>query len=506
MSATPDRGVWLLVATLEGREHRWASVASTVDGVDYPAGLADLTVERGADSVDVSVYDPSIDWPSIALAIDGGEATLFRWTGGTPVAYASGELQVASYATRRDPVSLRIDRLPGAESLGRQIPDELAQVSEDTWPDAAAGAVVGDVGRYYPVILGYPGYLGTGTDTEPVVPVPLAQWATDGADTLAVVCEDGEQAITGVLIRNATVDAESVATVSGSADQLGRVVRVADFGSAPLVRPATADDSRVLYAGFYPAGGGGPRDGYSVLVYLLRLWGGTSVDWDRLPAIRDVVSPYAIDTWIDSPPTDPWAWFSGTVFGALPVEARTGPRGQYLVEKRYLSDPRRNVGTLVEGVSCTIASSVAVSDGPQNEFTARYRPGRDEDWLGSVLLTGRDGLASARARGTVVSTTVRSGRCSASVARYGPRQGDAVDLDWTWDESTAIRVLEVAAARDALPARLVSYLVPNGDQLEEGDEVTLTDPERGFSAVAAIVDGPPVASSTGVTVPLRVPS
>lgn len=502
MSATPDRGVWLLVATLEGREYRWASVASTVDGVDYPAGLADLTVERGSDAVDVSVYDPSLDWPTIALAIDGGEATLYRWTGGTPVAYASGELQVTSYATRRDPVALRIDRLPGAESLGRQIPDELAQVTADTWPPAGAGAgaVVVDTGRYYPVILGYPGYAST---LVPVVPVPLAQWANAAADTFAVVAEDGEQAVTQVTIRNATVDAETIETVAAMSDALGRRVLVADFTDT-LVRPATSSDGHELYAAFSPSGGGGPRDAYSVLVYLLRRWGGTSIDWGRLPAIADVLSRYSIDTWIDSPMSDPWAWMEGTVFGSLPVEARTGPRGRYLVERRYLSDPRRNVGTLAEGVSCTIASSVALSDGPINEFVGRFRPGRDQEWLGQVLLTGRDGLSSvALPSGTI---TVRSARCSASVARYGPRQGDPIDLDWTWDEGTMLSVLELAAARDALPARLVSYLVPDGEDLEEGDELTLTDTDRGFDGVAAIVDGPPVANSAGVTLQLRVPS
>jgi hypothetical protein len=359
--------------------------------------------------------------------------------------------------------------------------------------------------------LGYPGWNAEEASLTPVVPVPLAQWYASESGTFVIVAEDGALSITGAKILNQATGGFHTETCGSTRDQLGRLVRYAFFASSSPAYPVTSDDSRDLYAAFGPTiGGGGPRSAYDVLVYLLRRWGRDSADWTQLPQIEDALSRYQIDTWIEDGQSTPWDWFQSAILGDLPFEVRSSEHGLYLVERRYVADGLRLVGTLdvdagdaaIDGV-CTLAS-----DGPTNEFVAQFRPGREGDWLGQVLLTGGDGLLSAALTGTDVKTTVqRSGLCSASVARYGVRPLDApIQLDWTWDLGTALAVLAWRAARDAFPARLVSYrLGRDGADLLEGDELTLTDTARGFLGVAAIVDGPPSVGSSAVSVQLRIP-
>lgn len=506
---------WLLELTIDGRVYRWSSPTGVVldDDTEYQPGLSALTSALGMDSQPVVISDPSIDWPLLATEIDGGTATLRRWDGEhQPVTYVSGEARLTSYGTRQDPVEVQIVRRPGS-TLGTRVPDPLARVSSDTWPDGGTGVgvVLGDEGRAYPVILGYPGWNAEAVSLTPVVPVPLAQWFTSESGTFVIVAEDGSQAIDSVKILNQATGGFHLETAASTRDQLGRLVRYAFFSSNSSAYPVSPNDSRDLYAAYGPTiGGGGPRSAYDVLVYLLRRWGPGSVDWSRLPEIRDRLAPYLIDTWIDDSQGTPWDWFQGTILGELPFEVRSSERGLYLVERRYVADGSRRVGVLdvdngdaaIEGV-CELSA-----DGPTNEFVGQFRPGREGDWLGQVLLTGADGLTSAASTGVDVKTTVvRSGLCSASLARYGPRPLESpVQIDWTWDLGTMLLVLQRKVEALAFPARLVTYrLGPEGADLLEGDEVTLTDTAHGFDGIGAIVDGPPEVGSATVSVQLRIP-
>ena len=177
------------------------------------------------------------------------------------------------------------------------------------------------------------------------------------------------------------------------------------------------------------------------------------------------------------------------------------------VQDAFGADANRGELWLTVGEEAAITGPVGLSDeGPYSEFVANYRPSRYGDWLGTAILSGRDGVGSARTTGGTVTTTARHGRCTASAARYGDRQATPIDLDWCWDEATALRCLEVAAQRAALPARMVDLDVAGGEDLLEGDEITLYDEDRGFDGVAAIVDGPPLVGSSLATVSFRVPT
>lgn len=494
------------------RRYATAALSAAVTGGDaYAAGLADAPTEMGAESVSVTIVDPSVDWPAVVGDLDGGDATLRWWRRGSSLLDATdlvtGEIRVGSWGARDEAVSLTIALRPGA-TLGTQVPDALAIVGETTFPTAGASDAGDDQDRwYYPVVFGYPGYRGDALDPYPVVPIPLAQYGVGTSIPGFVVAEDGALDITEVRLRNDETGGEAAETAMSYADLLGRRIRMANLVLDRAPTP-TVGDAHAMYAAYYPTGGGGPRSAYDVVVYLARRWGPSSVDWAALPAVRDTIGAYQVDTWIDTAVSDPWAWLTSALLPDLPVELRTSSRGVYLVDRRHVSDPSRRVGTLdIDAGDGARAGAVAFSaDGPYNEFVAQFRPDRVGAWLASVVLTGGDGVESARALGATVDAvaTTRSAACTRSRARYGPRPAPPVDLDWTWDTGTALEVLAWRATRDAIPARIASYVV-RGDGLREGDEVLLTDTARGFAAAPAIVDGPPVFGAAGITVTLRIP-
>lgn len=496
---------WLLDLEIDGQPYRWSVTRLEVDDVVYETGLADLAVERGATSCAIAILDPAVDWPALVDSLEGTPATLSRWNGERVEVYCTGEAWDVAYDTRDVEVSFNIIQRGGG-SLGSQVPDPLAMVGSDTFPVTGA---VAETGRQYPVILGYPGSLGGESDTYPVVPVPIAQYAFGTSEPFVVIAEDGSQAITEVVLFNDASTKSAAEQVVQSSDLLGRVIRMANFLNSAAPLAYTGDQPR-LFAGFYASGGGGPRSAYDVICYLLRRWG-SGVDWSRLPEVREPLSKYLVDTWIDDPVPDPVAWISGTLLEHLPFEIRTGQRGLYFVERRYLSDPARTVGSVdvARGEAAPVDEMSLGGDGPFNEFTASYRASRDGDWMARATLTGASGVDSAMLLHadpvSVLTTIVRSGRSTESRGRYGLRQAAPIEVDWTWDEATVIEVLRVQEAQNAFRPRVGTYEILDGDQLFEGDEIVFTDEARGLVGVAAIVDAPPLVSSSAVDVQLRIP-
>lgn len=520
-----SRRHWLLDLEIDGRPYRWAVgqvSVETLDGevLEYGTGLQELELARGETGVAVSLLDPSVDWPELAPELECRTATLRRWVEGEAweeaTVYAHGQARAVKHGARSEPVRFVLEEEAGAEeSLGLQCPDPLAQVDATTWP-VSGGAALGDEGGVYPVILGYPGYTGN-TNPVPVVPCPLGQW-NSAATTYVVVAEDGLQPITQVRVRNVELNAEATETAVQVSDNLGRKVRCSHFTTSTTPMPADATQRRELYVGYSPSGGGGPRAAYDVIAYLLRRWGELSVDWARLPEVAEFLSQVQVDTWIDAPLSDPWAWIEGTLLTHLPIEIRRTERGRYLVPKRYRSDPARRVGSVDadRGEAVRIGDKTVAAEGPFNEFTALYRFGPSGDPLGRVVLTGDSGrvlsaptlILPPSVATTQIVSVVTSSFARASHGRYRLRQYEegAIEIDWTWDTGTVVRVLELLAERYALPSELVTYEIEDGDELEEGDEFLLTDSALGLSERPAIVDGPPVVdSSRRAVVDLRLP-
>jgi hypothetical protein len=503
---------WLLDVQIDGVPYRWTSASDgaevTTAGGEvywYAAGLDDLRLAPG-DVPDIEIYDESVGWASLAVQLQGRRVTLRRWLEGDlyerAEVYATGLASTVSYEP--DAVTMRIEEPPALTTYGAQVPDPLARVDADTFPTAVATDIGPDIGAAYPVILGYPGWQEDTATNVPVVPLPLAQWDANDADTWVVVSEDGSLPIVGCRVRNDELDVTGTEDVKVVTDLLGRVILVADFANDTAPKPTTATERAPLLAAFVPNLGGGPRPAYDAIVYMLQRWGPLTVDWRRMPEVRTLLAPYLIDCWITSPISDPWLWVAELVVD-LPVEIRTGQQGRYLVPSRYLPDSALVTRDLTIGVDLERDGPVELTE-PINEFVALYRQGPTGDWLGSVVLTGAPGeVLSAPGRGAPTGARViASSRCRSSVAQYGLRPaGEPVHIDWTWDLGTVVRVLEHRAARDALPARLVSVVGDESLQLREGERIRLTDDELGLSGLA-VVDEPPTVSSRGVEAVLRM--
>lgn len=515
------RAHWLLDVEIDGAVYRWSDAALEVvnaegDTLDYASGLGDLDVAQGQSGIGVEVLDPTVDWPTLAREIDGRRAILRRWVEGSILeqaeVYAFGEAVNVGFGGRTEPVSFAIEDVSGSEgSLGTQVPDVLARVDETTWP-VDSGHVAGTGGGTYPVIFGFPGWTGVNPPI-PVVPVPLAQW--DGglfapATTYVVVSEDPDLPIAACRIRNDDLDVEGNETVVRRTDLLGRQVLVAHFTDDEA--PFPESENATLFAGFTPAQGGGKRSAYDAVEYVLRKWGPETADWIRLPEVRDDIGAFMVDSWIDHPLPDPWAWIDDVLVPALLLEVRVSARGRYLVSRRFIGDGTRLVGSIsVERGEAVRTSDVTRSGRPVNEFTGLYRPSRDGEWLGRVVLSGDRTVTSVPASGVVTPTATQvvtlatTTRCQESFARYRLRQSEdgPLELDWTWDTGTALRCLERRAERDAIPAFLVEYDVEDGEDLVEGDELDVSDAELGWASVRAIVEEPPVRG-TATSVLLRV--
>lgn len=505
------RADWLLDVAIDGRTYRWSVSALDVDTADgdtlvYQPGLEDLSLAP-TDQVTVSVTDPSVDWPALAPYLDGGAATLRRLVEGNlseqAETYAAGVVLGVVWGSCREPVSITIGVVSGSGSLGVQLPDPTARVDATTWPIAGATYSLGNAGSYYPIVLGYPGYVEDAGLVYACVPVPIGQWKTGTpASTRVIVCEDASAPITSVTMRNDDRGAEAGEDCTVQADGLGRLVVTANFSADTHVRPSTPTSR--MFAGYSPSGGGGPaRSAYDVLVYLLRRFGPGTVDWARIPEVRDQLGIYQVDTWIDSPVDDPWAWVE-SLLADLPVRIRTSERGRYLVWTRAVSDPTRQVGSLsADDHEATRTSAVSRATPPYNELVATYRRSRTGEQQGRVVLTGSPTTLGGAPHYPLPGSSdsqrvvIASHRlCLESVSRWGLRQAEPVEIDWTWDTSTVLAVLERRAEASAVPGLLVDYDVPGNETLREGDEVLLTDTELGWTDQPAIVTEPPVRGAT----------
>jgi hypothetical protein len=291
------------------------------------------------------------------------------------------------------------------------------------------------------------------------------------------------------------------------ADLLGRPVVVTDFVTTIAVLPALAADSKKMYAGFHADYGGGLyRGAYDVIVWLLRTWAGdTRIDWDRMPQAASL-NDYQVDTWINAP-TRPWEWISGVLLPYLPARIRDGGRGRYLELVRVRATESDAIGDLSadRGDCERIGPVQTVQDGDLvNELAVDYQRLYSGSYIARRVLSSQSSQLS-RTYGLTDTRVLGSSICALSQSRYGLRVGDPLQLQWCWDSSTALRVLEQRIWRSALPTRRVTYRVPH-DDLRSGDVVTLTDSDVSISSVPAIVDEEPLRGPGGVTVRLRLPA
>lgn len=524
---------WLLDLDLDGATYRWAveplDVATAAgDTLTYVAGLDPISAARGDDTIAVSVTDPDVDWPALAIVAEGARCTLRRWRVGTVFeaaeVFITGRASLVEHGTRDEPVAWTIDAVDRRRyDLGRQLPDPTARVDETTWPAVevvTTNPIIvpeASIGRAYPIVFGYPGYDPDSPHAIAAMPVPHGQIVTAAAgsyvgDQYVVVSEDPAAPITSVRVNDLVSRGVETCPVVPIVDLLGRTVLCAEIVGTtnPDVWLFSEYDDADPHVGFTPLTGGGvERDAYGVLTYLLRRWGAPdATDWDRMPEIRDTLGSFFVDSYIDEVVEDPWAWFEDALLPDLPVRIATSTRGRYLVPLRYRPDARRVRGAIRADTGAVRESPVTTSWGGRNEFVALYgwQPS-SESWRRRVVLTAASTVLGAYETPPTGLTDIVAGHrgCALSQARHGVRQGDVLEIDWTWDAGTVLAVLGWMADRDALTTRTVQYTIPEDDRLEEGDTITVTDDEVGLDEAIGIVEGAPLVHEDGVTVTVRIP-
>lgn len=489
---------WLLEVQVDGRVLRYSQTELLVldeagRSYVYRAGLSDLSVAVGEEEVEVEIVDGSVDWPLLAAAIEAGPCVLRRWSDGQLLedaqVYTSGLATGVAHGSRDEPIGWVIGQPLGDETeLGRQLPDTFAVIAEETW------TAPNEEGLYYPLVFGAPGRNGE-ENPRAVMPVPAA------IRTVAIICQfPPNQKANSVEVRNDEIDTSATLTTSIATDKLGR--RLVTLPISGAVLPATDTEAPKLYVGFNvpPMG---VRSAWEVIEFLLRRYGPETADWDRLIREADGLSAYQVDSWIDDVVENPWDWIEGFI-GDLPYEVRRTQRGRYLERQRFVPTGDRVVLTAAVGQNAERDGGRQRSvEGPFTEYPVLYRPGITDEYEGRLVVTGSDGLqgvpsfVSAPASSTTeLVKVVQDGRLARAQARWGVRQREAIELDWTWDSGTALAVADWHIERESVPQWLSSYWIRDGHQLEVGDEVLMTDPEFGLIDEPMIVDEPPVADRT----------
>lgn len=491
----------------------------------YRAGLGDFSMSRGEFSASITITDAAMPG---RRRIPGAVVRLYRHRVGDERERA--ELFIEGYVVDSEIGGDSEEVSFAVEPLHSDLPpmiDTDAVVDQRTATSAAGETIFGEIGKRYPLVFGWPGYSGFGTrrpalDTPwPVVPVVLSAYPADGtAYTTAlvtariVVNEDPRTTNpTTVLVRDLVQDVEIDEDTLFYTDGLGRKMVGADFsatgGNVLYPDSGNGSDVRVDYiAGFKPAADAAPmRSLYDVVYYLLERWGGNSVDWSRIPDVRDLLGPYNVDTWFnDTIEGGVWAWLE--MLGAtVPFGVRMGRGGQYLLPLRYTTDPARVVRTVdVSRGEVGRITGLRTKNTPVNKRTALIR---DINTLNSggylTRLTLGSGASEQRnAFGLLLTEERVSGLCAASASRFGERVGSDVEIAWSWDEESGWRVLDWMAERDAFPAELVTYRVPESWQLREQDQVRLVDPSLDIDDYA-IVSNEPSVGAEGAEVTFMIP-
>jgi hypothetical protein len=257
------------------------------------------------------------------------------------------------------------------------------------------------------------------------------------------------------------------------------------------------------------------RGAGDVVEWVLRNYYLGPVDRARTAAARDQLNAFKVDTWI-AEQVNAWEWLQREILPLLPVEMREGNDGIYPAVVRFDLTEADVVMSLREGENASRTGAVSFSAGEiANEFTVLYQPigSGAEEWRSRRVVTGNSKLVPTRIAPqglldavvpdflTLVSDDPRVTShplCIASQARHGVRAKE-IKAWAVWDDTTAVRIAQSLADRYAWRRRRVAYDVEDGERLEIGSAVVVTDPAMGWADVLAVVaDLTPGAVMTSV--------
>ena len=362
----------------------------------YGAGLPDLRVERGVESLGVTVRVPDVE----ALRRRGpirGRTFALRLYRGEPVledaeVLLRGRVAGSSWAPPGAPdlLELALDSRRGRGDE-RVVPD-AGRVSRLAWPDALDGAV----GSAIPLVIGRPGAADGDDAAYPATPAVAVGYGIL-TRTLAIAAHPVDAAAVTLYDLAESPPTTVTGTPATTTDDLGR--DVATTTASTLVIPVDADDVAVSWTSDGLHWEGRAVRGLGTLL----LWGAVHRsrevhDLGRLRAERARLDRYLVDACVNDTALRWDAWL-GEWLPDYGVEAVEGPLGRYYREVTWTpsrGDLRavltegtvgglrvRRVGPWREDAGDDLASSVRVEyghrvDGEPTRWI-EYRARADED-------------------------------------------------------------------------------------------------------------------------------
>lgn len=529
--ARGGRGQWLLDIDFGGYVVHVATQRVDVTArngrvVRYVGGLSIGDVSRTATSAALTVAPTAINWQRLfARGLDPttGVARLRRWFPGQVLEAAPvrmvGPLDDVEWGEANEPLTATLSVEPWRDQAS--IPGPSMQITESTWPvQVYAWLDELVIGKPYPIIIGAPGNAGFASETQGnwayirtggvVASAPAYMAEYNGRLYSRVLVAGHPVQATEVVLHDASDGVSEVLPITQVADDLGQIVSVVDFTAATIVAPVRghtyytawrAQPDGTGYGGLTRTDGSGRllRGAGEVLVWLytqgLRQLGGNRstalpairFDRGRQEAQRAYLDRFKLDACIAAATTID-AWVRSQLQPILPIEWVQGEGGGYWLAWRW---------DAVE----TDAVAVLSVDAGRVQRVSRPRTGRVDAYTRFVLDYGRVGDGDYVARAVLCgeadssnATERSSGRCLTAQRREATRTGGdgirewAASSDVVSDVDTAHRVLEVQAARNAIPPIPAQYSGgPELEALEIGDVVVLEDSAIGWSRRVALI-------------------
>jgi hypothetical protein len=555
---------WLLEINWAGATIRLSDLEVDVTAVDgtvrhFDGSLDTIDVDEGIDFLaDASASPPSaaiaavfpVDVPLLVAQghdMAGATGVLSRWIEGT--AYGArrvvinGQVVDPEYGASDDPVSFSLELTPWSDS--KTIPPANAAVLSANWDAFMIGSLpTGGVGRLYPIVIGKPGVVSTGTYDSGRVSgsqgVYVDQQSTgrggsNVSDVTIVLAGHHVTASSVFMNTNTDTDGRRYPVVNG-VDRAGNQIAYSPWyltkpaaadayvwdatylgvytwgappsatvigpigvaGAPSSIRPGPkvdhsgvfvswSDLDDVVGGGLADASGNAMRGAGDVLEWLM-LQSGVPVDLGRFAAAKSLLSGFKLDFTIDAE-TTPWEYVTAHILPILPVSIVSGPDGVYPVVWRYDALASDSVAAIDTGLDPYVQRASNVSydrSNVVNAFSLTYAL--------SVRTSNYAGALRYAAEGTTGATT--NYYCTLSKRRYARpdgadlESGKAIETPCIYDNATAHAVLQWMSRAFCLARRRIEYIAPESTYgwLERGHVVTITDADLHLTNQVALVE------------------
>ena len=455
---------WLLTLTWSGCTYRWATDHVDITDEDgevlhYGGGLRltfteSMNLGKGQAIPAVGVRD--LIFPiNVAEEIEHGHP-LYRapveialWPEGRPwehrIVYLRGKLTLADYGASDQPVSFTV--VPDGFDGGIIVPTPNEVIDDHAWTAAAEESF----GQSYPIVIGKPGFTvasSRGINAgSPVFPID-----TGGGLTDALVAGHPVVA-TSVDIHEIEATAEASRTVSTTEDGRGQQTATVTLGGLVAY---TAGNT---YWARWNDTDGGMENPWESGVALRGLgdvirWAlgrtGILADTGRWLSVRDELSAYKVDTYIDRP-TDLWAWVNKVLLPMAPITLLTGPAGIFPVVWDPAALDCEGEAIDAEAMGLERVGPVRFDDANWfNALRVRFAPRSDNGKLYKyVALVGGEPEGDPDEISNVYTRS--------SQTAYGVKTAKPLDLPAVYDEATAQLAATWRSIAFSRPWRTVEY-------------------------------------------------